>query len=402
MSSAGRIFIVGICSVILMSGLAWGQVSGGDALEFSVFLRGDYTDNRDSSEFNKEDNFDFYVRPRADAFLNWDNGSLDAFYAPAFRVRSDASPIQNDNEWYHSLGVMLSHQPSPRLRITANEKFDYTDDSSIDEGGTTVREDRSYWLNRADGSAAFAVTRQTTLEAYVGSKVKRYDESVVADTSDEDRTDFGLIAWQQMDRTLVAFGEVRTSDFGYDSPGGIDRDFDMLFAAAGLEKDFSKNLRGRASFGWQFQEFNDPGLDKQDEPFAQVRIEGSTTPDLKLTAEATYAIRDSDAFPFASQTYSEIHGRGAWDVDSKVTLIAWSKYRVGNYDDSAPTTAGMDAFPTGQTGGDEKTLELAGEVGYKVSDDSSIKLVQHFEDVDSDVSKSFTKNTTSLVFSRHF
>ncbi|MBN1557231.1 MAG: outer membrane beta-barrel protein [Lentisphaerae bacterium] len=393
---------IALCGLLVSAAVTYGESMGGDPFEFSVFLLGEYTDNRDAVEDNEEDNFDFIVKPRMDAVADWERTILDFYYAPAFRYRSDPTDAQEDGEWYHDAGLNLDHRLARRLRVRVHEKFDYTENPAVEDGGSRLGEERLFLLNNVRASLVFQVSRQAHLDVYGRHKFKSYDDDAVGERLDEERADGGVKLWHSLQRTQSVFVEGRGSAFTYENPNGIERDFDLVYGGVGVENVFSEHLKGSVTVGWQWQEFDDPGLDEQDAFYGLGVLEGQLSPRTRMTAEIEHAIRDADAFPYASQEYTSYYGALEWDASAAVTLGVWGRYLAGNYDDSAPTTAPVDAFSGSFTGGDEDTVVAAVEAVYEVDDQTAIRLRQHLEDVDSDVSTSFTRNTTSVTLSRHF
>jgi hypothetical protein len=385
----------------LVSGaLCMAEAVGGDPMEFSLSIGGSYTDNRDAVTDNEQENFDLLVTPRIDLFADWERTILDFYYAPSYRYRSDPASTQDDSEFYHSGGVNLDHRVARRLKLKLEDKIHYSEDPAVEDGGTRIGQERLFLLNDAKATVITELSRQSHLEVYGANKTKRYDDDEFAELLDEDRTDVGGRLWHRLQRTRALFLDGRGSVFGYEQPNGVKRDFDLLTAVAGVENVFNQNLRGTLAFGWQWQDFDDPGLDEQDEPFVQVSLQGTMTPATRLTAQVTHAIRDADAFPYASQQYTEYYGRLEWDASALLTLAAYGKVRAGDYDDAAPiTAAGVEGV---LAGGDEDAVVAAVEAGYKLDDRTAVRLIQHYEDVESDVTADFTRNTTSLILTRHF
>jgi len=373
-----------------------------DPIRFSLGLRADWTDNRDAIETRNESTWDLYIQPRVDAVIEGERSLLDFFYVPSFRYRTDPSDIQNDTEWHHDLGLVAKHSPSPRVNLRLNEKFDYTDDPSVQATGSTVRRDRTFLLNRAEGGLNYEINRKTTADFFARNIIKRYDEEVVATESDEDRTDLRFVAWRQVARTLALTATARYSMFAYESRIGIQRDFDSVVGALGIDKVISKNLRGSLMGGVQAQEYDDAGLDSDTTPYVEARLTCTTSPATRIFAIASHGTRDADVFPYASQEFTQGSLELEWDPSARITLGLIGLYRVGDYaEEATPSSAPALAFAEDRTG-EENTLVGEGRIKYKILANSYIKLSHKYEDVDSDVSESYSVNTTSLVLSRQF
>jgi hypothetical protein len=399
---AGIVFVC-CCGVILTAAFASAEeVSTGRPIKFSVQLRTDFTDNRDST-VDEDNNIDVYLKPKMHLYLDQERTLWDLFYAPELRHRTDPSNIQNDEEFYHDLGIRIQHEVNPRASVRLNEKLDFTDDPSIDEGGLTIRRDRSYLMNRADAGVGYALSDLSMLDVSAHHMIKRFDEDEVAQESDEDQADV-MVEWQrQINRTLSVVAEAGYVVYGFESRLDIERDFDTLLAAAGVTHILAKGLAGGVQVGWQQQSYDDPELGDQDVPYGRIWLTGSTVPSTRLDLEARHAVRDADAYPFSSQEYSQFKADVAWDMTPKLTVFASGIYRLSEYDnDSAPSTAPDDTFPKDTRVGDED--RVIGEAGavFKINRETSARVLQRYEDLDSDVGVSFTKNTTRLILSREF
>lgn len=378
---------------------------------FSVDIKGELTDNRDSSELNEEENFDIHVTPRFDVYADTDRMHMDLYYAPSYRYRNDPNISQNENEFYHDLGLKVYADVAARTKLRIHEHFNYTDDSSVDEGGRTIREDRSYIMNRVQGALRYQVNPERThVELFAKSSIKRYDDEVASASSDEDQTDFGLQLWHQVAERMGVYARGSMSAYGYENAFDIDRDFDMITAVVGVEQQFAPHLKGGIEGGLQDVEYSDDSLGSDDSPYGRAWIRRRTD-DVVLEASASHGFRDSDVFPFASQEYTEVYGRGQWEVDAQMTFGLSAAYRTSTYDvDSMPEAAKNFVVPgwaeglvtANRTEGDEDRLLVKADVAYRLGDNTSIKLVQSYEDVDSDVTSSFTKNTTSLILHQDF
>jgi hypothetical protein len=80
-----------------------------------------------------------------------------------------------------------------------------------------------------------------------------------------------------------------------------------------------------------------------------------------------------------------------------VTLGLTGAIRQGSYDaeNVGMTTAQL-------AGGDETSIVVVGDVAIKVTPKSTIRFSQKYEDLDSDVAESYTKNTSSLSYTAMF
>lgn len=405
MSKVVRLLTVILCGVFLVETMAL-AVGPDSPVKLSVDLIGEYTDNRDST-VEEESNVDISLQPRVDAVFDREGMILNFYYAPAYRYRTDPAEnasgqeIQNDTELFHDLGINVDHKLTPRVKARLSERLNYTDDPSIQEGGATLRRDSSYLLNTVSAGATCEFTRKSWLDLMGYNIIKRYDDDLAAAESDEDSASVDLTLWNQISRNLSVLAVANVGSQDYDN-SSIDRGYSSVSGGVGLESIFSPNLRGGVRVGWITLDYNDSALDSGDAPFVSLSVQAATIPSTRIAAAVTYGIEDSDAYPFSSQEKTDISTKVEWDAVKDLTFTVSGVYRVGDYDsDSAPTAATSDDFAYEQSG-EETTVIATAEAAYKIGANSSIKFVQSFEDVDSDVSTSFNRNASKLVLSRQF
>jgi hypothetical protein len=377
------------------------EESQGDRFRFSVNTRADYTDNRDTWEAGEDSNVDLYISPRADILFESESTLFDLFYAPKFRYRSNPSDIQNDTELQHDLGVTAKHRPSRRTVLRFNDNFALSDDPSISEDGGTVRGDQSYFLNSLRAGIDHMMTRRNAIEIYGNHRIKRHDKEDMALRWDEDQTDVGSRLVRHLSKQSRLTLEGRYSAYGYESPDGVMRDFDSVLLAVGVERGLSKNLTVGAQVGAQKQAYDDDDIDDSTNPFVELSVRGNTTPGFRLHGALKHAVRDADAYPFASQEYSQFRGVIDWDTSPKTTLTLSGTYRLSKYEDVVPSAVPLITL-IGLPNGDQTTIDVYGQVAYKVGDQLTLLLRQRFQDVDSDVWVSYTKNTTTLELTKYF
>jgi len=361
-------------------------------VKFSVAVEGEWTDNRDSTrDGTEENNFDLYVRPRVDLKHKGPRTDAGFYYVLSFRDRSDPATNQNDTLWEHDLEASVRHAVSPKVTVRAHEKFDINDDPRVERGGTT-RSDLSHIINRLKGGVNYEFLEQTGVDVDGLYRIKRYDKDEQPEVVDEDELAATVTLSHRLSETLSALvlGKYTTYDFE-DAPGER-RDFDTILAAVGLDAMLSPNLVGKAQVGWQRADYDDPTLSDNDQPYVLVGVGGTPEQTTRLTAELKHGIRDGDAYPYASQDYTEGRVRLEWDPIAALTVAAEGTYRVSEYDDLTATTEGRPVS------GDVDTTVGQVDVTYRFKERLSLTFAQRYEDVDPDagVEEQYTRNSTRL------
>lgn len=394
-----------LCVLGWTSSATAAEVTVLDPIRFSLEIRGERTDNRDAVANDKSGNVDFFIKPRIDALFNWDRTVLDFYYIPVFRWRSDPAPMQDKNELNHEAGVLWRHELSPRVKLRANDRFYRTDDPESEEDGWTRRRDFSYIRNRAGAGMNIELDRLTQLDVSGRHMMKRYEESGVANEADEDLAAGELMLWRQVQRTLAVYGWAEYSSFGYGANPVIDRDFDAHIGAVGIQKNLAGDMRLGARIGWQGVSYSDDRLGSDTSPFLLANVKGRTGGDARYELSVTHKIRNADVYPFASQEHTDFTASVSKQTTPTVTVGITGSYQVGRYE--AGTLPGdvqelLEGRTLSRLDGNETRIVVEAEMAYAVSDRTTVKFVQRYEDLDSDVSVSFTKNTSAVALVQRF
>jgi len=362
-------------------------------VRFSVDLREEYTDNRDAVERNAEGTFDTYLTPRIAVGFDLQPTILDFRYEPALRWRSDPSPFENEFMVLHDVGLKLQLRPAQVFTLRAGDDFYYTDDPKVEEDGAIVRGDRSYYLNRPEVGVNWKFTRQSELDFYARYSTKRYDAEDAAQLFDEDKLDTGVTYFQ---RLVPRFGLKlvgRYNDYGYKDFGGYSRDFAVLMGGLGAEYAVTRQTRAGAIVGWENVEYDDDRFASENGPYGELTFRGALLPVLRVEGAIAHGFRDSDGDPqrsvSPSQEYSQFLARLEWDASDMLTLGGGATYRLGNYDVDTK-------WPMAGVSGDENVLVAGVDASIKVAPHMRVKASYKFENVDSDVRESYTKNTAAV------
>ncbi len=374
----------GAMSLLMACGALAQGSDAGQPLRISIGVAAESTDNRDASEENKQDNVDIYLRPRAEIYLG-DPGSsfLDAYYTPALRYRTEPGENQDETDFQHQLGANMRRLLSERLRLRLSDGLAITDDPAIEKNGSVVRGDQSYVMNTAEAGINYDLFRYSNLDMLVVNRIRRFDEEDVASLSDEDETSLRIQHRRSLTATLrtLLTGEYRIYSYA-DNPQ-FTRDFDSMVLAVGLENSFTENVIGSLSGGWQTRDHEDENIDLDDKPYVRADLVGQMNPDLRIGAVAGYGIRDSDAYPYASQEYSDFSGFAHAKITQKLLLKLAGTYRLSTYE-----AFGM--LP----GGDENLLVGDVELAFNALESATLMVGYRLEDIDADdgVGASYVKN----------
>lgn len=379
--TAGAVSLLMVCGALAQEG------DIGQPVRFSVGVAAESTDNRDATEENEQDNVDYFLRPRIDLYLGDASSLFDFYYAPALRYRTEPGDNEDETDLQHHLGLNLRHGLSERLRLRLSDRLSITDDPQIEENGSVVRGDQSYVANTVEAALNYDLFRYSNLDLMVRNRIRRFDEDAIAALSDEDETSVRIQHRRSLTPTLrtLLTGEYRM--YSYADSVAYSRDFDSVVLAAGLENSFTENVIGSLSVGWQTRDHDDEDIDVDDKPYVRGEISGQLNPDLRIGAVAGYGIRDSDAYPYPSQEYTDFSGFAHANLTQKLRLQVAGTYRLSTYE-------AIGARP----GGDENVLVGDIALSFHAMPSLSLMVGYRLEDIDADdgVGASYTKNTARV------
>ncbi len=372
----------------------------GQPFRFSIGVSAEFTDNRDAVELNEQDNVDFRISPRLDYIYSGEAGSLNLFYLPSYRYRTEAGDTGDDTLWEHDFGLKIKRSISERTRLSLNEKFDYTDYPQIENGGIAVRGDHTYIANTIKASLNTDLLRHSNLDLAIENHLKSFDDDAIAKTSDEGSTTLNAVHRYQINQTLRSVLGASYIMYTYDN--SLNRDFDSIIAKVGLENSFTPTTLGVLTVGLQTRDFDDSDMDVDDEPYLLASLENKTGSDLTLGASVGHGVRDTDSFPFSSQIYTELRGFGHLYLAPEIVLSAVFTYRMSEYDeDTIPANVVAEDFLF-DTNGDETTIVGDLNLAFNMIHNVSMFVGYRYEDIDSDVAQSYSKNTGRIGASLNF
>ncbi len=358
-----------------------------------------FTDNRDSNT-NEESNIDYFISPRLEAFFEQERLLLDLYYEPSYRYRDNPSDIQNDTELFHDFGVKARLRLTRQIQPWVRDTFMYTDDPEVTQEGAVLRSDASYLRNEVEAGMTYLFSERGNVDLSGRHMVKRYEEDIVARQSDETHVGGAFSAWRRITRTLGIVAGVRGTSYEYETIEAFDRGFDVVIGSIGFEKVFNPQLQGGVSAGYGQADYEESALGQQDFPYLNVHLVGQYAPFSKIDFWASHKIMESDVYPFSSQENSDVGMQVEFDTPKSIIARLSTRYALGRYErDFLPPDAESRAVTVK---GDETVVAVSGTLGYRLRHDMSLRFRQTYEDIDSDVDISYTKNTSRIVLTKHF
>lgn len=373
----------------------------GNPLKFSIGTSAEATDNRDAVKNNKQSNVDFRITPRLDYIYNGEASTVNLFYKPSLRYRTEPGDTADDTLWEQDFGLNATHKVTERTRLRLYEKFGYTDDPKIEESGSVVRGNHTYYANTIQGVFNTDLMRYSNLDFAILNRIKSYKDDIISKTSDETSTSFAATHRYQLNQTLRSVLGASYLIYSYDN--SLNRDFNSIILKAGLENQFTPTVLGVLTAGVQTRDYDDGNMDGNDEPYFNASLENKLGGDLTVGASFEHGIRDADAYPFASQVYSEVRGFANLNVAPEIVLGVVGVYRGSKYDqDTIPAGVSDDSFFGKSKSGDETTVLGDVNLTFNMIQNLSMFVGYRYEYIDSDVAQSYTRNTGRMGASLSF
>jgi hypothetical protein len=393
------------CTTSMFVSSAFASFGLEDKLDVSVDTGVRYTDNRDSSEYNEISTMDYNLGLNFDGLLNWGMSELSYFAQPSLRYREKPSASENYTKLLGTVGFDFRHRFSEVLTMSLDDRFTYTDDQSVDRPGTgeQVRGDESYILNVADFDVDYFLSRETKLNAGLNNTIKKYNEKAVADRSDRVKTGVDASIAHQFSTTAAWEGIIGYTAYDLASKGlPQKRDFDSFLAAVGLYNNFTAQFTAGIKAGVQYQNYKDSEIDSNTSPYASIWGKGYTIPSFRLNGAVTHGVTDAADYPFTSIEYSRVSLTINWELTKKLILNGLGSYEYQDYDSSSSEDLPPNFFPKGRRTGSKEIGVAQIGLSYKIREACDISISQRYEDVDSQVTESYTKNDTMLTLSYLF
>ena len=400
-----KVVVAVVCATMCVTS-SFASLGMEDGLDIAVDAGIKYTDNRDSSNYDKVSTTDYRVGLILDGKLDMEMSQLSYFFLPYIRYRTKPSVSENYTQLMGSLGFGFKHRFSEVFNMSLDERFTYTDDQSVDRPGSgeQVRGDQSYYLNTVGLNFDYFKTRETKFHLAFGNTIKKYNESDVGKKSDRVESSIDASAVHQFSTT--AAWELILGYTYYDlASEGLPqrRDFDSTLAAIGFYNHFTEQFTAGIKAGAQYQNYKDNGIDANTAPYASLWAKGYTIPTVRINGELSHGVTDADDYPFTSVEYSRVNLALNWELTKKFAVQGLGSFEYQDYDSySSEGALPIDLFPKGKREGSKEIGVAKVALVYTLKDACKISLSQRYESSNSDVVESYTKNDTALVLAYEF
>ena len=314
----------------------------------------------------------------------------------------------------------MNHRFTPRLTLSVQDTFRYADRPEQIDDGVVLRQEDTFAYNSLNGTLSVLIRPNLRMDLGGRWIILRYDNDEVAKQADYDKYVGGLSVRHQLVQDTALSADLRYEDTKYKDAVSKSRDSKSAFLGLGLEQIFSQNLLGSLRAGWQHKDFKDSYKSKEDAPYGEISMTFVPSPATRLSGGASYAMTDTDVFPYSGQNRASLFASLAYDITARIAWYLSGSYGHGEYDgQDLPQNAAVGDLPAKQQeqliaegaaptdplskeyvdsieDGTEKIGMVSSRITYKLNRNNWLEAGWQYTTVDSDMRENFDRNRVHL------
>jgi len=324
------------------------------AWSVSLYSRGGYDDNINTSSKNRDGSTTFYISPQVLLNLALEETFAGLRYSYGATYYTERSTRSSSGAWdqSHSADFLFSHQFGPRLVLDINDRLRRGVEPELVEyqagQPVTVRRVGDYYYNNLNGVLTYNLSRRWTVSTSGSWQLWRYDNSVLASNSDYNVYQSVNTLQYSLDPQTYVGANYRFSATRYSEPGlNNGRDSDSHAVYASLMHRFNPKLTGSVNAGYEHREYRDDAT--AESPYGTLSLSYSYAPGSALTMGLSYSFSDSAPGYSSYRTAESLVGslQVSHLVTPKLRLSVDTAYGFSTYKD--PLTGSPSATVSPQT-----------------------------------------------------
>lgn len=386
----------------------------------------EWTDNRDSVserqafgddtgrfDYKKTDNVKYGIGPILSLRKDYRRAAVRGEYQPMFTWWSNPRIGKSEFELTHRAYGELSFNSGERTEWHIRDSFKYLDDPRIymgseeyplDPNDKTIRRENSHFDNHLSGGFRHSLSRQLYTTADAFWRVKRYDDTLLADNGDEDA--YGvLVSLMRQHSAYLSYG-VTAGYESYDRENVYDLEMgvESLTVGVGAKYKVDKHVDLTARAGYEFVEHESDEIKDRNFPTdTLIQLDIIPTRRSRAVVGARYRVTEGHVYPYVSQERMTFFS--SWNYRMTATLSSTLRfdYSQGKYEEKYTNRDTPDSayyskinIEKGKRDGDRDELYFYAGLNYKWSEKLTVTGYYSYEDVDSDVDESFKRNTVGV------
>lgn len=387
-----------------------------DWVSFSLEAFGEWNDNRDSVsdsqgqdevdarfDYEKTDNMKFGIGPMIHFYRSYKGSHLRAEYGPMYQWWQNPRIGQTKTEWTHQAYAELRHNTGERMDLHVRDSLKYIDDPDLymgseeapfDPSDDRLTEENSHLDNRLSGGLRYRLSQRLYTDVDSYWRVKRFDDPYLADNGDEDSFGASIYTWIQQ-TALFSYGVTLGYD-SYDRESVDDLPMGLETYTIGLGGRYrvNKYVDVSASYGYESAIHENEEIPDRDYP-TDTKLEFGITPNARarMVAGVRLSVVEGYVYPYVSQDLTAFYSSLSYRHTAKLSTTLRLDYRQCDYEEkyTNPETPD-DAFYGSRDGTRDELFARVG-VNYRWNDKLVLTGYYSHEDIDSDVTDSYARNT---------
>jgi hypothetical protein len=355
-------------------------------------MGGEFSDNRDGTATNKQNNLDGIVEPRAEfIWQDADRTRMQLMVMPQMRWHSHPrtaaeGSAQDSTELFGACGLEVMYRPTPTVTLNGGDQLSYSDDSTKIENGITSRRSESYVRNDAHAGVNAAASAAGGANLSASMETMRYTDAATARDLDSDLFVGELAPYYDLGAGWKLHGVVGASEYQAAETTRMRGSAVETFHA-GVENFITQDFVWKVMGGYQFMQYDNPALDPASTPSGSAEVKFMATAPTRFRLGVEYGYTPPSSSEYSAQQAATFSG--AVDHDVLAGRLTFSLQ--GQYRDSLYTNEGIDA-----PGGSEKMERIGFHGTYLLGNQCSLTGGYSYENWESDLRESFQRNMLDI------
>ena len=418
-------YLSAILSVACLTGAAtaaFAEIASKDGDKFTVgaTVVGEWNDNRDGTRTDKHDAGKLGVGVRFDYAKQFSWLHVNVAYEPLIRWYLNHDRRETNHEWTHDALVTVKNEPDQRLHFMIQDNFKYIDDNNVYSDldgnermslryGKGMSYDDNAADNRLSGRLKYLLSEKFFVTGGASWRFLRYENDIASQYSDEDSLKLTAGIWRQMSST-ISLGV--SGGYGWYDQESPVYDEGMEIATLGLSLNWEIVDRLSADFSWHYQHimYDADELKDREFPFDfDLNLFYRAGAHSVVNLGYYQRVDQGENYPYASQRKYCVFASLNQQHSDRLSTSLRAEYRLGKYSSKDVQWAISDdedfegrAASRANRKGDDKTFVARATLSYWVNEDFRITAYYAWQNVNSEVNRSYVRNTVGARLTYNF
>ncbi len=385
--------LASVAVLFALQGVVLAQ-SEGRAYQLVNRLRLEYDDNiREEVKGEEDESVKVIEEVEFIGNISLEQTFLSLRYMPGFVYWADRD--EDNEDIHHALDFILNHEFTPRLALGVKESLKIAELPELMDRGTVVRQQNDYTYNTVNGNLSIHLRPETRFDIAGRHILLRYDEEDVADQGDYDILVGGLTLRNQFVPETAVLAEFRAESMEYENTDVVDRGSDTMEIGLGLEQIFSASLLGSARAGFMEKDM-ETASGSESSPYGEASLTFLPSPDTRISLGASFALMETDVYPFANQERTRFFASIAHDITARLSAYLSTGYSIGDYSEDDIATGAESDTTLLNNSGSEDIAQVSARLTYQVTKSNWLETGWQYYNVESDLRGDYERNRIHL------